>query len=86
MARISLSGHGKTVPTSIPLPPPLKALLKARADDPAAADALWARVRGPRPDLSGGYQYRQLERMPYYVNKDAYTAALKEHLEIVSPA
>lgn len=60
--------------------------LKAQADDPAAADALWARVRGPRPDLSGGYQYRQLERMPYYVNKDAYTAALKEHLEIVSPA
>jgi hypothetical protein len=60
--------------------------LRAEQTDPAAADALWERVDGPRPDLSGGYRYRQLERMPYYVNKDAYTRVVKEHLEVVRPA
>ena len=30
--------------------------------------------QGPRPDLSGGYHYLGLERMSYYVNKDAYRA------------
>ncbi|HSE09368.1 MAG TPA: NAD(P)-binding domain-containing protein [Nocardioidaceae bacterium] len=59
--------------------------IKAQQEDPAAADELWARVHGPRPDLSGGYRYRQLDRMPYYVNKEAYTRAVKEHLRIVSP-
>ena len=52
----------------------------------AGAEALWARVNGPRPDLSGGYRYRQLERMPYYVNKDAYTRAVLDHLQIVRQA
>jgi hypothetical protein len=60
-------------------------LVKAQRDHPARADELWRRVHGPRPDLSGGYRYRQLERMPYYVNKDAYTRAVQEHLEIVRP-
>jgi hypothetical protein len=60
--------------------------VKAQRDHPARADELWRRVHGPPPDLSGGYRYRQLERMPYYVNKDAYTRAVQEHLEIVRPA
>ena len=34
--------------------------------------------QGPAPDLSGGYRYLQLERMAYYVNKDAYRAAVRE--------
>lgn len=34
--------------------------------------------QGPSPDLSGGYRYLQLERMAYYVNKDAYRAAVRE--------
>ena len=62
------------------------AFVRAQQDDPARAEALWARVQGPPPDLSGGYHYRQLERMPYYVNKDAYSVALKEHLALVRPA
>ena len=31
---------------------------------------------GPRPDLAGGYHYLGLERMSYYVNKDAYRRAV----------
>jgi len=32
---------------------------------------------GPTPDLSGGYNYLKLERMSYYVNKDAYRRAVR---------
>ena len=39
------------------------------------------RVAGPRPDLSGGYHYLGLERMSYYVNKDAYRAAVRAEIE-----
>lgn len=31
---------------------------------------------GPWPDLTGGYRYLALARMSYYVNKDAYRAAV----------
>ena len=33
---------------------------------------------GPRPDLTGGYHYLGLERMAYYVNKDAYRRAVRD--------
>ena len=33
--------------------------------------------RGPRPDLTGGYRYLGLDRMAYYVNKDAYRRAVR---------
>ncbi len=62
------------------------AFIDAERTAPGRADALWQRVLGPRPDLSGGYRYRQLERMPYYVNKDAYTRAVNEHLALVGAA
>ena len=55
--------------------------LKARRDNPGAARALEERVAGPRPDLSGGYHYLGLERMSYYVNKDAYRAAVRAEIE-----
>ncbi|MCW2853351.1 MAG: monooxygenase [Nocardioides sp.] len=55
--------------------------LRARRDDPAAAGALEERVSGPRPDLSGGYHYLGLERMSYYVNKDAYRSAVRAEIE-----
>lgn len=55
--------------------------LRARRDDPAAARALEARVAGPRPDLSGGYHFLGLERMSYYVNKDAYRSAVRAEIE-----
>ena len=43
-----------------------------------AAQRLDTLRQGPSPDLSGGYRYLQLERMAYYVNKDAYRAAVRE--------
>jgi cation diffusion facilitator CzcD-associated flavoprotein CzcO len=55
--------------------------LRARSDRPDAARALEARIGGPRPDLSGGYRYLGLERMSYYVNKDAYRSAVRSEIE-----
>ncbi len=55
--------------------------LRARDTAPTAARALEARVAGPRPDLSGGYHYLGLERMSYYVNKDAYRNAVRAETE-----
>ncbi|NPC97908.1 NAD(P)/FAD-dependent oxidoreductase [Nocardioides sp. zg-DK7169] len=63
------------------------AYLRARTEDPAAAAALEARAAGPRPDLSGGYRYLGLERMSYYVNKDAYRRAVRAEIEaLAAPA
>lgn len=42
------------------------------------AQAFHAAKAGPPPDLSGGYRYLQLERMAYYVNKDAYRSAVRQ--------
>ncbi|MGB0191165.1 MAG: flavin-containing monooxygenase, partial [Nocardioides sp.] len=61
------------------------AYLRARRDDPAAAAEMDRRIAGPKPDLSGGYRYLALERMSYYVNKDAYKASLAEHLALLDP-
>lgn len=54
--------------------------LRARRDAPDRAAALEARAAGPRPDLSGGYRYLHLDRMAYYVNKDAYRAKVREEI------
>jgi cation diffusion facilitator CzcD-associated flavoprotein CzcO len=51
--------------------------LKAQRDDPARAARFAARLSGPMPDLSGGYRYLKLERMAFYVNKDAYRRAVR---------
>jgi hypothetical protein len=49
------------------------------AATPAARTAFRLRVaREPWPDLTGGYRYLGLERMSYYVNKDAYRRAVRE--------
>ncbi|RRO18787.1 NAD(P)/FAD-dependent oxidoreductase [Saccharopolyspora rhizosphaerae] len=55
--------------------------LRARTERPAAAAALQSRARGPRPDLSGGYRYLGVERMAYYVNKDAYRRAVRREID-----
>ena len=55
--------------------------LRARRDDPAAARELEQRAAGPRPDLSGGYHYLGIERMSYYVNKDAYRSAVRAEIK-----
>ncbi|MET0812421.1 MAG: NAD(P)/FAD-dependent oxidoreductase, partial [Microbacterium sp.] len=46
---------------------------------PEQQAAFRARVADePWPDLTGGYHYLGLERMSYYVNKDAYRGAVKD--------
>ena len=53
--------------------------LAALAERPAVAAAFRRRVADePWPDLTGGYKYLGLERMSYYVNKDAYRRAVRE--------
>ncbi|MHA6695215.1 flavin-containing monooxygenase [Homoserinimonas sp. A520] len=49
---------------------------------PADARRLFeAEAAGPWPDLTGGYKYLALERMSYYVNKDAYRGVVKRHIK-----
>ena len=55
--------------------------LAARSAAPDRAAAFEQRAAGPRPDLSGGYSYLGLERMAYYVNKDAYRRAVRAEIE-----
>lgn len=55
--------------------------LEAKRQRPAKAAAFADKTRGPLPDLSGGYRYLGLERMSYYVNKDAYRAAVRAAIE-----
>ncbi|QMW65195.1 NAD(P)-binding domain-containing protein [Mumia sp. ZJ1417] len=58
--------------------------LDAKQHRPAQAAAFEAKSRGPLPDLSGGYRYLGLERMSYYVNKDAYRTAVRAAIEELS--
>ena len=63
------------------------AYLAAQRDDPASAERFARRIAGPGPDVTGGYRYLGLDRMSYYVNKDAYRAELDAHLEqLAAPA
>ncbi|UNK71941.1 NAD(P)/FAD-dependent oxidoreductase [Microbacterium sp. H1-D42] len=56
----------------------LSAYLDAVENRPDAAAAFRARVTGrPWPDTTGGYNYLGLDRMAYYVNKDAYRSAVR---------
>ena len=49
---------------------------------PAQQAAFRRRVADePWPDLTGGYRYLGLERMSYYVNKDAYRGAVRRATE-----
>lgn len=56
--------------------------IDAQAKAPSSAEQMWRRVLGPKPDLFAGYNYRQLDRLPYYVNKDAYRDAIRDHLRL----
>ncbi len=52
--------------------------LSALQRHPGRAAAFRDRVTSqPWPDLTGGYRYLGLERMSYYVNKDAYRRAVR---------
>jgi hypothetical protein len=58
----------------------IAAYLAAERRAPDAASAFRARADAAWPDLSGGYRYLGLERMSYYVNKDAYRRTVKKLL------
>lgn len=58
--------------------------LVARQDFPDLARDFETKVRGPRPDLSGGYHYLGIDRMSYYVNKDAYRSLVRRSIEELS--
>ena len=55
------------------------AYLAAKTRRPEEAAVLRERVadRDQWPDLSGGFDYLRLDRMAYYVNKDAYRRAVR---------
>ncbi len=56
----------------------LAAYLAAAENDPVRAERFRERVtRSPWPDVTGGYRYLNLDRMSYYVNKDAYRGAVR---------
>ncbi|MFC8681086.1 flavin-containing monooxygenase [Microbacterium ureisolvens] len=56
----------------------IAAYLAAIERHPERAAAFRQRVADERwPDLTGGYNYLGLERMSYYVNKDAYRTAVR---------
>ncbi|WP_082413613.1 flavin-containing monooxygenase [Arthrobacter sp. Edens01] len=63
------------------------AYLAAKQEKAEVAAAFDAAVSGPSPDVTGGYRYLGLDRMSYYVNKDAYRAELEAHLDtLAAPA
>lgn len=51
--------------------------LAAESRHPERASLFRRRVNRPWPDLTGGYHYLGLERMAYYVNKDAYRGTVR---------
>ncbi|MCC9145509.1 MULTISPECIES: NAD(P)-binding domain-containing protein [unclassified Arthrobacter] len=60
------------------------AYLAAQKHSPAAAGEFRELLAGKSPDVTGGYRYLGLDRMSYYVNKDAYRAELEAHLDLLS--
>ncbi|MGW9631231.1 flavin-containing monooxygenase [Agromyces sp. NPDC055520] len=63
----------------------IAAYLAASADAPEAAARFRQRADAPWPDLTGGYDYLGLDRMSYYVNKDAYRRTVKKLLATLLP-
>lgn len=60
-------------------------LARYLAADRDGKRAIEARAAKPWPDLTGGYNYLALERMSFYVNKDAYRAQLKKLIRKLKP-
>jgi hypothetical protein len=57
--------------------------IKAKDNNPDKAEKFWKKVKGPKPDLSGGYAYMKLDRMSFYVNIDAFNQSISDHLKIL---
>ncbi|MFM9054239.1 MAG: flavin-containing monooxygenase [Solirubrobacterales bacterium] len=54
--------------------------IRAGREAPRLADQRWDRINGPSPDLFGGYNSLQLDRIPFSVNTDAYRREIRRHL------
>ncbi len=48
-----------------------------------SAKAFQKKKAGPQPDLSGGYNYLQLERMSFYVHKDTYRGMVTKEAKAI---
>ncbi len=46
-----------------------------------AAARLTKLKKGPYPDMRGGMKYLKLDRMAYYVHKDTYRTAIRNHID-----
>jgi len=64
----------------------IAAYLAADADGHETAARFRAAADAPWPDLTGGYHYLGLDRMSYYVNKDAYRRTVARLLGTLPPA
>ena len=65
----------------------LAAYLDAADRDEPRARRFRERVTGsPWPDVTGGYRYLGLDRMAYYVNKDAYRRAVRQEKRALEAA
>ncbi len=64
----------------------IAAYLAADADAHESAARFRAAADAPWPDLTGGYHYLGLDRMSYYVNKDAYRRTVARLLGTLPPA
>ncbi|MEV1130097.1 NAD(P)/FAD-dependent oxidoreductase [Agromyces sp. NPDC049794] len=64
----------------------IAAYLAAERRAPDAASRFRAAADAPWPDLTGGYRYLGLDRMSYYVNKDAYRRTMKRMLRTLPAA
>ncbi len=63
----------------------LASYLDATENAPTRAALFRDRVVGaPWPDLTGGYHYLSLDRMAYYVNKDAYRGAVRREIRALA--
>jgi cation diffusion facilitator CzcD-associated flavoprotein CzcO len=61
----------------------IAAYLAAARDAPGTASRFRDGARKPWPDLTGGYRYLGLDRMSYYVNKDAYRRTVRRMLRML---
>jgi len=62
----------------------LASYLAAQENAPHAAARFRETAEQSWPDLTGGYEYLALERMSYYVNKDAYRRTLRRLRETLT--
>ncbi len=54
--------------------------IRRMEEDPQTAGKLSEKIRKGMPDLRGGFQYMDVDRMAYYVHKDTYLKQIRKHI------